>query len=99
MNELNDRVMELSNTLNDSKAQLTVYWTEGRVRERCRVFNELFPLRKSEVASGEMYSIDSVEELDEFIEKYIIHYTRYAKKLVESKIELAQAQMEDYKHF
>ena len=96
INQLSSQIAQASATISDLQIQLGTYWTQttSNVTAVAATTANSSSVPSTTTASRTRDPIDRIERA---ILKYIQHCTQHVKKLAENKIQLAKAQIEEFK--
>ncbi|CAF1488377.1 unnamed protein product [Adineta steineri] len=96
--KFNDIITISRNNFEDFQSEVLTYWNNDRtipVRQLSTTSSS-FNMEETITTTTQKPTIDSFIELNFSVQDYILQRTKYAKKLAETKIQLAQAQLEDF---
>jgi hypothetical protein len=89
IHQLTTNIAEANATISNLQIQLSTYWSQAIAG---------VPVSTTTSSTNNSNRLrDSTERLEKIILKYIQHCTQHVKKLAENKIQLARAEMEEFK--
>ena len=95
INRLTTDIARLGATISDMQIQLSTYWNQTTAVIQTNNTNTATTTTTSSTTTNR--ARDPVDRLEKCILKYIHHCTQHIKKLAETRIQLAKAQMEEFK--
>jgi hypothetical protein len=87
VNQLLIKIAQASASISDPQIQLGTYWNQTTAGV----------MTTSTTSNNTNRTRDSVDRVEKSILKYIQHCTQHVKKMAESRVQLAKAQMEEFK--